>query len=430
MNRRAAALKAFLFLLWLVCLYRAATQSITHDEAFTWELYLTGRLGRIFSYYDANNHLLNTLLMWFSVRAFGLSELSMRIPALAGAAVYFAAVYRLSRGSAVACGLLALNPFVLDFMVAARGYGMGLGLWMYGLAMVLEGKPGRPAGVLLGLAAAANPIFLVPASLTAALAWRRKVVLPFAGVLAAVLAALPLRHMGMNNFYVGAASPLESLRSLAQVSFLYSPPLRFTVAGEWVAMAIAYAAPAVVLAGLVDGWRSRNLPAAALVAAGSAMLLALAHFATGAPYPIDRTGIYFLPLVSLVWLGFAARIAAARVFAAALAVLFLVQFDTRRFALWEYDADTRALVARLAEAGKGKAVRLAHSWQLEPSLNFYRVKNRYGWMPPATRDPIVRGADYYLLMGDDRALMDAFGLVPLAEGRISRTVLAAAGHPR
>lgn len=143
--RRESALKIYLALLWLVCLYRAITQSIVHDEALTYQIYLAGPAARIFDLFSANHHFLNTLLMKLSVSTFGLSEWSMRLPALAGAALYFAAVYRISTrefrsalASWLAAGLLTLNPFTLDFMVAARGYGMGLALLLWALAVLLS----------------------------------------------------------------------------------------------------------------------------------------------------------------------------------------------------------------------------------------------------------------------------------------------------
>ena len=85
---RETGLKVYLAALWLVCLYRAVTQSIVHDEALTYQLYLAGPAARIFDLYDANHHFLNTLLMKVSVSLFGLSEWSMRLPALAGSALY------------------------------------------------------------------------------------------------------------------------------------------------------------------------------------------------------------------------------------------------------------------------------------------------------------------------------------------------------
>jgi len=84
--RRGDALKAFLALAWLVCLYRAITQSVVHDEALTYRFYIGAPVSRIFQFFDANHHFLNTLLMKLSVSVFGVSAWSMRLPALAGAA--------------------------------------------------------------------------------------------------------------------------------------------------------------------------------------------------------------------------------------------------------------------------------------------------------------------------------------------------------
>ena len=92
---RNTAVKIFLASLWCVCVYRAVTQSIVHDEAYTFALYLTRDTRWIFKDYDPNNHFLNTLLMKASVWLFGVEEWSLRVPALAGAGLYFAAVYRL-----------------------------------------------------------------------------------------------------------------------------------------------------------------------------------------------------------------------------------------------------------------------------------------------------------------------------------------------
>ena len=69
-----------------------------------------------------------------SVWLFGVKESSLRVPALAGAGLYFAAVYRLctralqtTGGALLAAAFVTLNPFILDLMVAARGYGLALG---------------------------------------------------------------------------------------------------------------------------------------------------------------------------------------------------------------------------------------------------------------------------------------------------------------
>ncbi|SRR6266851_9145065 len=72
MARRETVLKAYFSALWALCAYRAITQSIVHDEALTYQLYLAGPAARIFDSFDANHHFLNTLLMKLSVSLFGV----------------------------------------------------------------------------------------------------------------------------------------------------------------------------------------------------------------------------------------------------------------------------------------------------------------------------------------------------------------------
>ena len=121
-------------------LFRAATLSVTHDEAVTYEWFVALGPQRIYSSheFDANNHVLYSLLAWVSVRLFGLSALALRLPSvLAGLLLLVSAVrlFRLlsgSRGLAlVGLAVVALNPLVLDFQVAARGYGLGLALSLW-----------------------------------------------------------------------------------------------------------------------------------------------------------------------------------------------------------------------------------------------------------------------------------------------------------
>src|SRR5215211_593620 len=82
----AVALLAGLF---VANVYRAATQSLTIDEAFTYQLYLAKNLRAILTDYDANNHVLFTLLAKISVSLFGTSEFAIRLPTLLGGLVYF-----------------------------------------------------------------------------------------------------------------------------------------------------------------------------------------------------------------------------------------------------------------------------------------------------------------------------------------------------
>lgn len=484
---RETGLKVYLSVLWLVCLYRAITQSIVHDEALTYQLYLAGPAARIFDLFDANHHFLNTLLMKVSVSLFGLSEWSMRLPALAGAALYFAAVYRIGTrhfrtvfASLLMAMLLTLNPLILDFMVAARGYGMALGLFFWALAMLLDhlrdaaSQPVRTllmGGAALGLSISANLVFLVPATVLAGIAlllekkpepadnaekkprkrepahsrpslWKHFV--PAAGgVLVVLFVTAPLDRATSANFYVGASSVTESLRNLVQVSLVHSGPLRRTGFVMVLRDAVAFVlAPGALLAALAIGLRRLNplLLLTAGTATGAALILVVMNLVMDFPYPVDRTGLYFLALTPAAFTGLLearegriARVAAVggQISGVLLVLLFALEFNTRKFLVWEYDADTRRIVSQVAQAVGDRAadsVSVRNSWQLEPSLNFYRVRDHRTWMSPATRDPLGPGGDYYAVIPNDASSIVALRLRRVYEGLVSGTVLAVPGN--
>ena len=496
--RRETWLKVFLGALWLVCLYRAITQSIVHDEALTFGLYIQAPAAQIFRFFDANHHFLNTLLMKLSVSLFGLSEWSMRLPALLGAALYFAGVYRIcarefKRNSACAdaAALLSLNPIVLDFMVAARGYGMALACLMWALAILLEflrdsadAKPRElvQAGGALALSVMANLVFVIPAFALGGIVWlvlkreaardipgeaeagkpkrsKKKskaappaarlalrafwlwVALPAACGLALFLIVSPLAEAKPGDLYAGASTIAESLRSLYNGSLAHGGVLRDAAQQAVWRDAMAFAlAPAILLGSLAMGIRARNflLILVSGTAVASAAGLLVLHLAVNLLYPLDRTGIYFLPLAALALASLAdatveapwskpAQIGAYAI-AAILAAQFLLEFDTRKFMVWEYDADTRSILAELAKRApkpQTASIRLGNSWQLEPSLNFYGLKDNLTWLQPVTRAPIGPGADYYVLMAADRDAIDRLHLKVLYTGPSSGTVLAA-----
>src|SRR5262249_14534876 len=120
--------------------YRAATQSLTHDEALTYNWFVNKTWGTVFHVYEANHHILYTILEKLSTRILGPSEFSIRLPSVIGGAIYFIAVFRIGR-LVVGRGwkliawvaLLSLNPFLLDFTSAARGYGLSIAFLTWSL---------------------------------------------------------------------------------------------------------------------------------------------------------------------------------------------------------------------------------------------------------------------------------------------------------
>src|SRR5689334_9205606 len=83
---------AWLAMLWLIV--RACRQSITIDEADTYLSWVAPAYPTQWSV-NSNNHVLNSILMRVFTWAFGVSHLTVRAPALLGAALYIVAAYRL-----------------------------------------------------------------------------------------------------------------------------------------------------------------------------------------------------------------------------------------------------------------------------------------------------------------------------------------------
>jgi hypothetical protein len=136
---------------------RAIHVSLTYDEAAAYIRYIAphtlpefdaGPLA-IFNFEVATNHFLSTALTKLSVIAAGSSELALRLPALAGYAMYLCFSTLLLRRlttPAIAVGgllLLNLNPYLLDFFALSRGYGLSIGLMMGALFFFFTGRLAR-----------------------------------------------------------------------------------------------------------------------------------------------------------------------------------------------------------------------------------------------------------------------------------------------
>ncbi len=478
---QAAAL-ALLAVVLAANVYRAATQSFTTDEAYTANLYLHAPFRDVLTLYDANNHVLNTLLLRLSAAALGVSELTLRLPSLLGGAAYLIAALLLAqrllgRGPLflLAFAALALNPFVLDHLSAARGYGTGLGLYLWAVYLLdrYAEAPDRrwlvACAVALALSVAANLVFVFPGAALVAAA--TPLVLRHGGVpglvdqlalpgiaVAFVLLVIPLAHARPGNFYFGAASLAGTLDGLVVASFYHSTPdqsdggVAFPALRRALRLAAPGVAAAVCLVSAVAaarmGWRlarGGGPPVAApgrllLLAGGSltgaALLAEAVHRLWDVPLPFMRTAIYFLPLFTLASFALAASTPGRRprVAALALAALFFglctaqyaLQWNTRYYLEWPHEARMKTAMRRLAAEARrnGAPLRVGATVYLEPSVNFYArlygiPMNRVGLEGP------VPGLDYYLLAGEDRALAGRLGLRPLFEDGFGELLLAA-----
>jgi hypothetical protein len=448
-------------ILFGVNVYRAATQSITFDEANTYGEFLSGSIGRIFVGYNVNNHLLQSLLSKLAVQWFGLSELSLRLPSLLAGLFYLVLAWRLGKHlfgagwlALATLLLLGLNPFVLDYFSAARGYGPGLAflLWAVYEAARWQSDGGAPrlyrAGLACGLAVATNLIYAAPV-LGLGVLMALWLVVPggaqgfwtlidsFAGpgfVAGFVFLVVPLNGLQQKQFYYGSKLMFEFGLGTLMLSVFHNGPALALITGRpdvlsraWSIAQGALLLPLAALVAAIARWLRARLRPSALdrdeallllcgftLAAGLVTSIAL-HAFLSFPYPFGRTAIYWAPLVSLALMATARQLLRGGRLVKLLAIvplasvlaclsLFAAGFTVDHYNEWLYDRSTKTimkLILRRHVAAPQSQVRAAASWMFAPSVNFYRVKYHMDWLQPLGKLSDAGPFDYYLLEGRD-----------------------------
>jgi uncharacterized membrane protein len=445
-----------LFLL-AVNVYRAATQSITTDEAFTYARSVLTPIPELWQSYDANDHVLHTFLCKASVKLFGTSEFTLRIPSLLGGVLLLVSALRLCRllfGDGwymlTAFALIALNPFVLDYCSIARGYGMATAFLLFSLDQLLRYLEGPfvswrlySAGIGLALGVAANLTVLAPGfalvlvftgiHLGEAARQRNwpqvrarfdhivdQMAVPCVVVTVALLLG-PLLPARREHFYAGAKTLHDSLESFNYAclwrvkNLLENTPLHYPVENFWLGVSLVL--PGVILAaGVVTALRYREragMLLTGLCVCSAGLLLAL-HWVLGVPLPERRTGLYLVPLFTLLaaqavfraprWVQGIAASGVALVLAQ-----FLLSWNVRVYDEWLMDAGNRdlALYLRSHAPPPGRKLKFGGTFPLYQGAQFYSHLYHMDWLefPPPKLSP-DDDYDIYFLDEKDHSLIE------------------------
>lgn len=463
---------------------RACVQAITLDEADTYFWFVARSAGYIF-YPFSNNHVLNTLLMWLTTHAFGTSIVTVRAPALAGAILYVSVCYFLCHSITNQFSLrlplficLVYNPFIMDFMVAARGYGLADAFLLAAIAIpVWHRLKGRPslrsscalASLALGLSFAANFSFAFVdlAAFIAILTWaiRRRdgqsvprifgfCALP--GLLIGLLlCGYPLAHWPKGAFWQSAHSLKEMRQSLMQSS-LYQLNPRFLDADLFDLMNFLrpLLPPLLVILCLcqlvatrLDGswlqdertrWLGRFGAALAAITAFSVLLHWLAFRFHDVPLPLGRTGIFLIPLCTLVAGVIAAAPARSLVSQwlrrgitgvfICLAFYFVLCLRLTYFKEYQFGADVKDVYSVLAKLNHTYGVTdvAANGFYVDP-LNFYRILSKREAFPEFSAfsgDPATDKSIYVLQASYYRPFIEKENLVVVYRGNSTDVVVA------
>jgi hypothetical protein len=445
----AAALGG-LFLAYTVI--RAVRLPLTCDEAFTGNVWVDRGLLATLTFDGperANNHLLNSLLSAASQAVIGRTPFALRLPNLMAHAVFLVASWRLlsrvaGRGVALAgFALLNGNPLLLELFGLARGYGLALGFVACALLYAVRALEGPEislreeaacyaflvCGVLAQLivldvfaaVAATFASFRVVRLMRAQEGRFHRAAKESVPVLAASLCLLAtvipiiecLRRAGA--LYTGGTTGLwyDTVGSVVRISLLGLPPsfVRAALASVAIGLASVTAVALYRVARPATGGRVFLALFSVLVVLGATVQAQ--HVLFGARFPENRIATVFLPVVVFA---LAAACGAAptpldRVAGSVFGVagvlalaLFMRRANLSRSDLWWFDADNVHMLEdldrlRVSRPGAFHSVRLSVTDSLEPSLNWYRGTEEFGFLSPVSHDGPFQAADYTFVFG-------------------------------
>jgi hypothetical protein len=407
----------------------------------------------------------------------------LRLTSLIFGFVYLWAIWRLavilfrsSWQALLAAGLLALNPYVFDFMSAARGYGMALAFFAWAIWLLFQfadeictnglaaPRTLRWLAILATLSVGANLTFAFPAMAllapVALVAYQRSGSIPSVLVnmaapaaIAFCLFAVPLTAATRGDFYFGLPILRDSLHTLYTASFDqewpligFEPAIQAEI-NRYLPYLLLFLGIATILAiGLLgrtvepekQSPQRLVLNISAWTLAGSVLFVLIGHLSTGMLYPYARTCLYVIFLATLVILVAGKQLVragqpwraigyAATASLVLIAGLYSLEFRTQWYGDWKFDAGTGSLMRTLnalpREPSRSR-LHLGVSWAMQSTVEFYRTIYHMNWLAPVTRDQPSCEDDYALVQLLDRSFVDALGFEILKQDPASGAFLA------
>ena len=436
----------FFLIIFAYVIIRAILLGITYDEAWTLHTFVPLSVSNIFLFKpcDANNQILNTILIKVFF-IFGNHSLFMaRLPNVLAFVVYAYSIYKIStsflhRFIGITLFIILLcNPFVLDFFSLARGYGLALSFQMCALYNLLQYQKNNNltrfalsigSGILavlsnftflyffLALLFAGHYMYLV----------RFRINLNYVKILGisimltlilAVVIYTPISELIKNDgLYYGGITGFYQDTLLTLFSFsIYHPydiPTATLVLNLFLTFFII-----MVLLFFINHRRSKQelLSVKAIIVliilCIATLSIELNHYFTGSLYLTDRTVLLFFPLLIMVMMFFADGIThrffriPIKIITIVIGIFSMVNVSINanfiKTISWPFDAYSEKILNQLNEIGikENKIKTLDFSWPFESSLTYYFSKNNYSHLVKAKntddRDKLNQKTDYYI----------------------------------
>ena len=388
-------------------LLRAIYVNITYDEV--WTLYSFVRSSVVdvltFANCDANNHILNTLLIKLLYSTVPNTVFIARLPNVLAALVYLYFAYkfsaRLSSNSKYfALIALLLNPFLLEFFSLARGYGLAMACVICTLYFLQNYSSTKKTAellktllslLLLSLSMLSSLHLVVPAfALLLYYATRSKqkqalqVFFIFLFIVATVaLLWLPIKQLRANDsFYYGGHNNFFSDTIVSLAKYFFG-----TTYADTSIIVVSVLAGSAALLLIVFQFKHAGTQLLQTASLSALLLLTIASvisqfYLLKSPYVTDRTALFFYPLLVCALASACTTFESSKVIEASQLVLtiifasnFSAQGNLYKTLTWFFDAHSAEIIRIINQHAGGKACSAQLSWPLRKSLEYYRDKN-------------------------------------------------------
>ena len=430
-------------IVYIYVLIRAIKIDITYDEASTITDYVNLNYYSVIRSYDcaANNHILNTILIKFLYGIDLRGIFFARLPNVLACILFLFYSYKISSTyfsklpGFVFFASITFNPFLLDFFSLARGYGLELSFEtasvFYFLRLIKENKSiymnisifFSALAVLSNFSVLNYHLALIVSIITITLYKKKSfgikdgwksfflINLGLCGII-----FQPIKRLKQNGgMYYGGNTDFyhDTIVSLTKSSLYYADSnLKTSI----VAISFLTIFSICFVLYFLNIFK-RKIHKQSEITLFSLLLLLLSvlssiiqHYAIGTLYLLDRTALFYLPIISLTMSLFYQQLNFLTIKSIQILQLFflainlIININLYKTAIWYFDSHTATILTYLNSIGEknNKLIYLDFSWPFRSSIYYYCNNNLFPFIKivkDKNNNSIVNEhANYYLYL--------------------------------
>jgi hypothetical protein len=428
------------FLIFCYVLFRVFNVGLTYDEAWTLKSFVPLKTIEIinFTKCDANNHILNTLLIKLFIFIGNENLFYSRLSSLLSLIIYLIYSYKISRLLPIYSGILLFvlfifNPFLIDFFGLARGYSIGIAFQTVSLYYFINFLKNNnifsanyasifAAIGVLGNFSQLNYFISIVAIIVLFSILNLKqshFKILFYQFLITVLLGLiiyePIRKLVKSgSLYYGGNSGFYNDTLMSLTKYIQYTPFENSLTQIILNCFLVFLFLGIIVL-IAKRFKKKNLyinvELYLLVLLVTVILSTIVqHSLFGTLFLIDRTALIFYPLFFLVFV-FSFNLMQntfRNIIFTLFLFLFLINFqdsfNTYKTALWYFDSHTEKVLAEINAIGveQNKKIKIDFSWPFQSVIYYNMDKNKFPFIKVSksltNREELDPNVDYYLYL--------------------------------